>query len=109
MDFDRPSELADYFGYMILCAPDEYPYEDFEGDIQPTNASVFADAFRALESFVVIAKTEEGRERLNECLRNLRIAYEFYELGDNRQGDEFLQETERMFHRCRKYIPISDE
>lgn len=109
MDFQRPTELADYFGYMILCAPDEYPYEDFRGDNQDTNASVFGDAFRALEKFIASTRSEEGREKLSECLRNLKVAFEFYEHGDNKQGDEFLQETDRMFQRCRKYIPISDE
>jgi hypothetical protein len=94
---------------MILSAPDDYPYQDFLGDNQDTNASVFGDAFRALEKFVSSARTDEGRERLTECLRSLHVAYEFYEHGDNTQGDEFLQETERMFQRCRKYIPISDE
>ncbi len=89
IDFQRPTELADYFGYMILCAPDDYPYEDFLGEDQDTNASVFANAFRAFEKFIASARTDEGREKLSECLRNLHVAYEFYEDGDNKQGDEF--------------------
>jgi hypothetical protein len=109
MEFQRPTELADHFGYMILCAPDLYPHEDYLGDNQVTNAIAFRDASRGLEKFIASARTEEGQEKLSECLRNLHVAYEFYEHGDNEQGAEFLQETERMFQRCRKYIPISDE
>ena len=68
-----------------------------------------AIAFEVLQRFTEAARTEEGKEKLRECERNLRVAYELFEHGDEIEGAKMAQETEKMFLRARKYIPISDE
>lgn len=110
MRIERPTELQDLLGYIFLCAPDQYPVEDYlPPDKQPTNASEFATAFEALQRFTEAARTEEGKEKLRECERNLRVAYELFEHGNEIDVAKMVQETEQMFLRARKYIPISDE
>jgi hypothetical protein len=99
----RPTELVDWFAYAILYAP-EFPVEDGS-----TNASAFAVAFKAFELFTKHCKTDEGKERVRECERNLQVAFELYEGGDSVSGEKFVSETRQMFQRCRKYIDISDE
>lgn len=109
-EIKRPTELVDELAYILAYAPNDYPQEDFlSADQQPTNATVFGQAFEAMERFIDSAKTVEGRERLRECDRNLHVAYELYESGDVVRASEMAQETEDMFWRCRKYISISDE
>lgn len=102
-EIKRPTELADHLAYLSAYAPN-FPAEDGE-----TTATAFAMAFKALELFIQHCRTEEGKERVRECERNLRVAYEFYEKGDEFTGDKMVQETAEMFRRCRKYISISDE
>ncbi len=110
MRIERPTELQDLLGYIFLCAPDKYPVEDYlPADKQPTNASEFATAFDALQRFTAAVSTEEGKEKLRECERNLRVAYELFEHGDEIEGARLVQDTGKMFLRARKYIPISDE
>src|SRR5688572_2588907 len=110
MEIKRPTELVGHLIVIASCAPDEYLYEDWLApDQQPTNATFFRDAFEALDRFTETAKTEEGKERLRECKRNLQVAFELYEHSDNARAANLVFETEGMFQRCRKYIPISDE
>ncbi len=98
----RPTELADWFGYVEVYAP-SFPEEDGH-----TTASAFAIAFKALESFVQHTPTDEGKERLRQCDRNLRLAFEAFEKGDDISGSRLVQETAQMFQKCRKYIDVSD-
>ena len=110
MEIDRPTEFVDQLAYILLSAPDDYPYEDYlSPDAQPNNATAFGEAFRAMQRFIDSAKTEEGKEKLRECDRQLHVVYELYEKGDDVRAAHLLQDTEDMFQRCRKYISISDE
>jgi hypothetical protein len=110
MEIERPTEFVDHLGYILLSAPDEYPYEDYlSPEEQPNNATAFAEAFRAMQMFIDSARTEEGREKLRECDRNLHVAFELYEKGDAVRAAHLVQDTEDMFQQCRKHIPISDE
>src|SRR5262245_11245206 len=95
MEITRPTELVDLFAYIEVCAP------NFPGEDACTNADVFSWAFNALELFLQHAKTEEGKEKLRECERNLRVAYEFFEKGDEVSGSKFVQETEQMFQKAK--------
>jgi hypothetical protein len=101
-EIKRPTELADFFAYLSAYAPN-FPAEDGF-----TNATAFNMAFKALELFIQNCRTEEGKECVRECERNLHVAYECYEKGDDFTGDKMVQETAEMFRRCRKYINISD-
>ncbi len=105
MDFQRPTELADHFAYMLVYAPERYSQEFG----RYTNADAFNDAFHALKLFRESAKSVEGRERISECERHLHVAFEYYEHGDEFTGSRTLQEAMEMFRKCRRYITISDD
>jgi hypothetical protein len=74
-----------------------------------TAPSAFADAWQTLEYFITNTPTEEGKELLRQCVRNLNVAFEYLEHGDDVSGSKLVMETEEMFKRCRKYIALSDE
>lgn len=99
---ERPTELADLFSYIVLYAPD-FPDED-----ECTNAEVFADAFDALDRFATSTATNEGEEAVLQCKRNLQVAYEYYEDGDDVTGSKMVQETEELFRLARRFIRVSD-
>jgi hypothetical protein len=103
MDFKRPTEFADYLVYVETYAP-EFPAED-----GLTHPAAFADAWKAIEYFIQQTPLAEGKELLRQCARNLHVAYEYYEQGDDITGGKMVAETSEMFRRCRKYIDLSDE
>jgi hypothetical protein len=99
----RPSELVDLLAYLAIYMPD-FPTED-----NCTTAEVFAETWAALGRFIENTPTEEGKERLRQCIRNLHVAFEMSEDGNDVQASQFVQETEQMFQRARKYIELTDE
>jgi hypothetical protein len=101
--FDRPTELADFLVYLGTYAP-EFPEED-----GVSTASAFARAFASLDRFAESTADESGREAVLQCKRNLLVAYEYYEHGDDFTGSQMVQETEELFRRARRFIRISDE
>lgn len=103
MRWERPTELADLLGFLTIVDA------DYSDELGVTAGSAFADAWETLEYFISHTPTEEGKERLRECIRNLHVAFEYLEHGDNVSGSELVMETEQMFKRCRKYIALSDE
>ena len=98
----RPTEFADLLVYMATYSPN-FPAED-----ACSNASVFAEAFAALALFEANSPTEDGKEAVRQCDRNLRVAFEHFEHGDDRNGSQLVQETEGLFRKARKFIRISD-
>ena len=101
---ERPTELNDFFSYLLLCAPDEFPAEDGY-----TNASAFAEAFDALDRFAASTKTDDGKEAVIECKRHLQVAYEHFEHGDDITAARTVQEVQELFRKARRFITISDE
>jgi hypothetical protein len=99
----RPTELVDVLSYLEAYAPN-FPEED-----QCTTATVFGEVFAARQLFVENTPTDEGKERVRQCERNLRVAFEDYEHGDELRGAQLLRETGEMFRKARKYIAVSDE
>lgn len=103
MRYERPTELADQ---LVFLSTMDANYSDESGVTTP---SAFADALETLEYFISQTPTEEGKERLRQCVRNLHVAFEYLEHGDYESGSDLVMETEEMFKRCRKYIALSDE
>ncbi len=99
----RPTEFADRLVFLSTVNAD---YIDEYGR---TSASLFADAWKSLDHFIENTPTEEGKELLRQCARNLHLAYEYLEHGDYRTGAKTVIETEDVFRRSRKYISLSDE
>lgn len=104
MRFDRPTELADHLAFLSTI--EDPSYTDKFGT---TSASAYAEAWNTLNHFIEHTPTEEGKEKLRPCARNLQVAYEYLEGGDGVSATDLVMETEQMFKRARKYIAISDE
>jgi len=100
----RPTELRDWFSYVLLCAPDDYPAEDGYN-----NASAFAEAFAALAFFRTHTRSDAGREKVDEVIRSLHVAYEEFEHGDDVSASRVLEDTIKLFQRARPSIAVSDE
>lgn len=103
MKFNRPTELKDFFSYVLAYAPNDYPEEDGY-----TNATAFAVIFESLEYFLKSVSSSDGKEEMKQLVRNLRITYEEYEQGNDIEAAHLLQESEALFRKCRKYIRLSD-
>lgn len=103
MRFDRPTELRDFFSYVLVYAPDEYPDED-----NYTNAKAFSEMFSTLEYFLENTPSSDGKEAVERVIRNLRVTYEEYEHGNDVAAAHLLQESEELFQASRKYIRLSD-
>ena len=101
---ERPTELNDFFSYLLIFAPGDFPAEDGY-----TNASAFAEAFDALDRFAASTRTDEGKEAVIQCKRHLQVAYEYFEHGDDVTGARTVQEVEELFRKARRFITISDE
>jgi hypothetical protein len=104
MNVNRPAELTDLLAWLAVYAGDEEKMT-----MGCTRASQFAFAFEALKLFIASTNSENGKEKLRECERNLHVAYESYEHDDNMSGSHLVQDTMAMFQSARKYIDLSDE
>src|SRR6187402_2406597 len=104
MRYERPTELADHL--VFLSTIEDPNYLDEFGT---TSASAYADAWNTLEHFIERTPTEDGKEKLRQCVRNLHVAFEYLEGGDGLSASDMVMETEQMFKRARKYIALSDE
>lgn len=101
--FNRPTELADWFSYALVYAPD-FPAED-----QTTSAIEFADARAALQQFAESCADNAGREAVMQCHRLLDVAFEYLEHDDVATACRTLQDAEEAFRQARRYIRVSDE
>ncbi len=99
----RPTEFADR---LVFLSTVDCNYKDEYGRTAP---SIYADAWKTLDYFIVHTPTEGGKELLRQCVRNLHVAFEYLEHGDGFTGAKTVIETEEIFRRCRKYIALSDE
>jgi len=104
MRHERPTELADY---LVFLSTIEGP--DYIDEYGRTSASAYAEAWASLDHFIEHTPTEEGKEKLRQCARNLHVAFEYLEDGDGDSAIKLVIETEEMFKRARKYIALSDE
>ena len=87
----RLTELVDLLAYIEVYAPN-FPDED-----QCTTATVFGEAFAALQLFIDNTPTEEGKERVRQCERNLHVAYEMFEHGDGFAERSSSRKRKRCF------------
>ena len=104
MHHERPTELADH---LVLLSTIEDP--NYTDEFGTTSASAYAEAWTSLERFIEHTPTEEGKEQLRQCVRNLHVAFQYLEDGDGDSACDLVMETEVMFKRARKYIALSDE
>jgi hypothetical protein len=103
MKLTRPTQLVAQLAFIQTYAPDEYLPRH-----ETTNAQAFAEALDAIQYFKQQTPTDEGREALEQCARNLRVAFEMFEKDDPVRACHFVQDTSEMFQKARKYIALDE-
>jgi hypothetical protein len=93
MRYEHPRELADHL--FFLSTIDAH----FSDEYGTTTQSAFDEARQSLEYFVERARTDETKELLRQCLRNLDAALDHLEKGEDGAGSRLLLETEELFKR----------
>lgn len=85
------TELKDFVGYAILCAPDRFPMEEF---LKPDQQMNFERAFSLMHSGVEVSfpgdKYSKKRSDLHSCLDESKA---LYESGDIRAGAHRLYDV----------------
>ena len=104
MRHERPTELADH---LVLLSTIEDP--NYADEFGTTSASAYAEAWTSLDHFIEHTPTEEGKQKLRQCARNLHVAFGYLEDGDGESAIKLVMETEEMFKRARKYIALTNE
>jgi hypothetical protein len=99
------SQLGELAHHLVFLTMIDGNYADEYGS---TTASVYAEAWDALERFLSRTPSDEGKELLRQCIRNLRAALEHLQGGDVAAGQRLAAETEQTFKACQKYIEIED-
>jgi hypothetical protein len=84
------NSLSDFVGYVVLCAPDAFPEEDFlQPDEQMNLERAFEEMRNALNLFKP-AKMDAAKRRDALCL--LEESLNFYHAGEVVKGAHLLQD-----------------
>jgi hypothetical protein len=86
--------FKDYVGSVIVCAPDQFPYEDWEA---PENQLNLDRAFDGLRYGLQLTAREKGESGLlGDCRRLVEEAYAEYGAGRDREGQAKLEAMEKL-------------
>lgn len=102
MEYSHPNELANH---LIFLGMIDGKYSDEYGS---TTASVYAEAWAAVEYFLQHTPAEEGKELLRLCLGRLRAAYDALAAGETATGQRLAIEAEQAFKLSRRHIDVVD-
>jgi hypothetical protein len=100
--YTHPSELANHLLFLGMIDA------DFKDEFGTTAESAFAEAYDALDYFIELTPSEIGKEKLRECIRNLRTAFKYLQDGDVYGAGELIGETEELFNKYQAYIIVAD-
>jgi hypothetical protein len=89
--------FKDFVGYVLLCAPDLFPYDDW----LPLDLQMNLDrAFAGLRFGLDITEREKGPlQVIQECRRLTEDARQNYAIGKNLEGRRKLQEMDKLLQR----------
>lgn len=83
-------ELKDFLGYVVLCAPADFPREDFLSDSEQMNLDrAFVELRRGLDFLERKLRSSDDIARLTSILDQSLAAYRS---GDKRSGAHLLQD-----------------
>jgi hypothetical protein len=83
-------ELYDFIGYIVLCAPDQFPKEDF---LAPEDQLSLEKAFVALQEAIGLIDPEVAPPKKRVLLSNiLEESLAAYRRGDDVKGAHLLQD-----------------
>jgi hypothetical protein len=86
------NSFYDFIGYVVLCAPDRFPVEDYLSSDQQMNLE---KAFVELRKGVDLVVTAPDEKR-NELLQLVDKSLAAYESGDDVKGAHLLQDLEGL-------------
>lgn len=86
--------FKDFVGFVILCAPDEFPSDDW---LQPEEHMNVERAFVGLRYGLGVTASEKGEsETLASCRRLVEEAYAEYQAGRDLEGQRKLEEMDAL-------------
>ena len=91
---DDMLELYNAIGYVVICAPDKFPYRDF---LPPEEQSTFENQFERLRDAIAIIDPKIATPEMLPRLRSLlEESYEAYKSGDNDRGAHLLNDWSEL-------------
>jgi hypothetical protein len=97
MKIRRPDEMQ---GLLALLQEQARDYQ--------RRHQAFADVFDGFEYLKTRTPTDEGKEALQQCIRNLHVAFKDFEHEHFDFALQAVEETSDMFRQARRYIDTDD-
>ncbi len=89
--------FKDFMGYVILCAPDEFPNDDW---LKPEDSMNLDRAFVGLRYGLDVTESELGEtEVISTCRLLVEDAYAEYQAGRDLNGQQKLEQMDEMLRR----------
>ena len=86
--------LHDAIGYIVICAPDDFPYRDWR---PPEEQPTFENQFEMLRDAIAIIDPKIATSEMLPRLRSLlEESYEAYKSGDNDRGAHLLNDWSEL-------------
>lgn len=86
--------FKDFVGFIILCAPDDFPVDDW---LEPADQMNLERAFVGLRYGLDLTLTETSRDDVVASCRQLtEAAHAEYQAGRDLQGQRMLEEMDRL-------------
>lgn len=103
------TEYHDFIAYVTLCAPSDFPEEDY---LQPHEQMTLDKAFSRLRSeFSLVRERVKDESSLALLAELLEMSYEHYSHGDEVKGAHIIQEFETIIWPSRgapmEYSPLA--
>lgn len=89
--------FKDYVGWVKLCAPDDFPYEEWHA---PSNQMTLDVAYEGLQRGLEIAASEGVSDTiLTECRSLFDAAFKYYRAGNLQDGFKSMEAAQRILRR----------
>lgn len=93
-EFTDLSEFMDYLGFVIVCVPVDFPWEDWRSAEDQMNLD---RAFVGLKYGLDLAAKEKGESALlQRCRKLVEESYVEYKAGRDHAGQLKLEEMEKL-------------
>ena len=87
-------ELYDFIGYVVLCAPDDFPNEDY---LAPEEQMTLDRAYAELRNALGLLDPEVAAGKLDQASSLLEQSLAAYRAADVHSGAHLLQDFQDLF------------